>query len=71
VAEYEHPTLGLVRGPATPLRLDEERPAPVRGPRLGEHTHEVLGELCGYSKSHLGRLEAAGVFGATSEKEER
>ena len=71
VVEYEHPTLGAVRGPATPFRLDGEMPTPVRGPTLGEHTHDVLRELCGYSEDHLERLAAAGVFGSTSEKEEQ
>ena len=71
VAEYEHPTLGTVRGPAAPFRLDGERPAAVRGPMLGEHTSDVLREVCGYSEGHLARLAAAGVFGAPREKEDQ
>ncbi|MEO5633356.1 CoA transferase [Gaiella sp.] len=71
LAEYEHPTLGAVRGPSSPFRFDGEVPLQARGPTLGEHTHEVLRELCGYDESRLGHLAAAGVFGDTSKKEEQ
>ncbi len=66
ITEYDHPTLGLVRGPASPFRLPGAPPAPTRGPFLGEHTHGVLGELCGYSEERLRRLAASGVFGPPS-----
>jgi crotonobetainyl-CoA:carnitine CoA-transferase CaiB-like acyl-CoA transferase len=38
VVEYEHPTLGLVRQIATPLRLSGAAPPVVRAPFRGEHT---------------------------------
>ena len=69
VVEYEHPTLGVVRGPASPFRLDGEPPPAIRGPMLGEHTHEVLRELCGYDEERLALLSTAGVFGAEEEDE--
>jgi len=67
VVEHEHPTLGRVRSIRTPLRLaqgDErlER-SPERGPFRGEHTEDVLAELCGYTTEHLGELAERGVFG--------
>ena len=67
VVEHEHPTLGRVRSIRTPLRLaqgDErlER-SPERGPFRGEHTEDVLAELCGYTTEHLGDLAERGVFG--------
>jgi crotonobetainyl-CoA:carnitine CoA-transferase CaiB-like acyl-CoA transferase len=57
-----------VRSIRTPLRLSEgdqslERPA-ERGPRRGEHTEQVLAELCGYSSERVQELAAAGVFGS-------
>jgi crotonobetainyl-CoA:carnitine CoA-transferase CaiB-like acyl-CoA transferase len=70
IAEYEHPMLGVVRGPASPFRLSGGAPAPTRGPMLGEHTHDVLRDLCGYDEERLSQLTAAGVFGARSEKGE-
>jgi crotonobetainyl-CoA:carnitine CoA-transferase CaiB-like acyl-CoA transferase len=64
VVAYEHPVLGEVRGPASPFRLDGVTPSPARGPMLGEHTHEVLRDLCGYDEAQLRHLARAGVFGA-------
>ena len=63
VVAYEHPTLGVVRGPASPFRLSSGTAAPVRGPLLGEHTHDVLRDLCGYGEERLPELADAGVFG--------
>jgi crotonobetainyl-CoA:carnitine CoA-transferase CaiB-like acyl-CoA transferase len=67
ILEHEHPVLGTVRTIRTPLRLDEggealERPA-ARGPFRGEHTEQVLAELCGYSPERIAELATAGVFG--------
>jgi crotonobetainyl-CoA:carnitine CoA-transferase CaiB-like acyl-CoA transferase len=63
VVEHEHPILGAVRTVRTPLRLsDGERPA-GRAPFRGEHTEQVLVELCGYSRERVRELAIAGVFG--------
>jgi len=63
VVEIEHPRLGTVREVASPLRVgDEERPI-RRGPFRGEHTREVLEELCGYSRERIDELATAGAFG--------
>jgi crotonobetainyl-CoA:carnitine CoA-transferase CaiB-like acyl-CoA transferase len=62
--------LGVVRGPASPLRLNGAAPAPVRGPMLGEHTYEVLRDLCAYDEGRLRRLSEAGVFGADNRRED-
>jgi crotonobetainyl-CoA:carnitine CoA-transferase CaiB-like acyl-CoA transferase len=70
IAEYEHPVLGVVRGPASPLRFSGV-PVATRGPRLGEHTHQALRELCGYEEEQLHRLAEAGVFGTTNAEEAR
>jgi crotonobetainyl-CoA:carnitine CoA-transferase CaiB-like acyl-CoA transferase len=70
VIEYQHPSLGVVRGPASPFRMSGDGPTPTRGPRLGEHTYDVLSEFCGYGEERLRELTAAGVFGTASEKED-
>ncbi len=67
VVEHEHPMLGRVRSIRTPLRLSEgaerlER-EPVRGPFRGEHTEQVLVELCGYAPGRVRELADRGVFG--------
>jgi crotonobetainyl-CoA:carnitine CoA-transferase CaiB-like acyl-CoA transferase len=63
VVEHEHPRLGTVRTIATPLRVGEEEKPVRRAPLRGEHTAEVLVEVCGYSPEQLARLHEVGVFG--------
>lgn len=46
---------------ASPVRIDAERPAPTRpGPRLGEHTIDVLTEL-GFAEPQISSLMKAGA----------
>ncbi len=55
-----HPTAGTFRLVAPPVRTDE--PPPSRpGPRLGEHTDELLKQL-GYSDARIGDLRSAEVI---------
>jgi crotonobetainyl-CoA:carnitine CoA-transferase CaiB-like acyl-CoA transferase len=63
VVEVEHPRLGTVRQVASPLRLSGEPRPLARAPFRGEHTEEVLVELCGYSPEQVRELAEAGVFG--------
>ena len=67
VVEHEHPHLGTVRSIRTPLRLAHQGASlervPERGPLRGEHTEEVLVDLCGYRPEQVRRLAEAGVFG--------
>jgi crotonobetainyl-CoA:carnitine CoA-transferase CaiB-like acyl-CoA transferase len=62
LVETDHPRLGAVRQVASPLRLGDPQPL-ARGPYRGEHTEEVLTEICGYSQERLDELAAARVFG--------
>jgi crotonobetainyl-CoA:carnitine CoA-transferase CaiB-like acyl-CoA transferase len=65
VVGYEHPVLGDVRTVASPLRLSDS-PQPVeRAPLLGEHTAEILADVCGYPAERVAELAAVGVFGDT------
>jgi crotonobetainyl-CoA:carnitine CoA-transferase CaiB-like acyl-CoA transferase len=63
VAEYEHPQLGTVRQVASPLRLGGPESPRQRGPFRGEHTAEVLAEVCGYDEARIDALASSGVFG--------
>ncbi len=63
IVELDHPVLGAVREVASPLRLDGYDPPVSRGPLRGEHTADVLRELCGYSDDEIGRLARDRVFG--------
>jgi crotonobetainyl-CoA:carnitine CoA-transferase CaiB-like acyl-CoA transferase len=61
LVEFEHPQLGTVRQAATPLRLSGEDAPVCRAPFRGEHTVEVLVELCGYDPARVDELAEAGV----------
>ncbi len=63
VVEYEHPALGRVRSIRSPLRLSGAERSASRAPFRGEHTEEVLVELCGYSRERVRALAAAGALG--------
>ncbi len=60
--DLEHPVLGTLRGLGSPLRLER---TPVRhrraGPRLGEHSAEVLREI-GCSDADVDRLASEGII---------
>lgn len=59
----DHPDLGPVVLPTTPLRLGDA-PAPVLrpSPRLGQHNDEVFGQMLGLSAQRLAELRAARVI---------
>jgi crotonobetainyl-CoA:carnitine CoA-transferase CaiB-like acyl-CoA transferase len=60
----DHPVLGEVRSVASPFRISGFAPDVARGPFLGEHTAEVLTELCGYTPEQVRALADNGVFGS-------
>ncbi len=61
IQTYEHPTLGAVRYPPSPVKYsDWERPNEP-APMLGEHTIEVLVERLGLEESKVRALAAEGV----------
>ncbi len=61
VKTYDHPTLGAIRYPPSPMKFSDwefpNRPAPM----LGEHTREVLSNRLGFSSEEIDRLTAGGV----------
>jgi crotonobetainyl-CoA:carnitine CoA-transferase CaiB-like acyl-CoA transferase len=71
VVAYEHPALGEVRMPATPLRFRGVEPPLERGPFLGEHTAELLTSLCGYSDERVAALAEQGVIWTGAEVQPR
>jgi crotonobetainyl-CoA:carnitine CoA-transferase CaiB-like acyl-CoA transferase len=63
ITEHEHPMLGRVRSIRSPIRLSGSEHPPTRGPFRGEHTEQVLVEVCGYSLARVRELAEVGVFG--------
>jgi crotonobetainyl-CoA:carnitine CoA-transferase CaiB-like acyl-CoA transferase len=63
--DLEHPVLGTLRGLGSPMRLGRTPVAHRRaGPRLGEHSREVLREL-GWSDADVDHLASAGIIART------
>jgi crotonobetainyl-CoA:carnitine CoA-transferase CaiB-like acyl-CoA transferase len=67
VAEYNHPTLGAIRTPASPLHVGNAPRAAGPGPFRGEHTSSVLADLCGYDTERIEALVRAGALGTPEE----
>jgi 2-methylfumaryl-CoA isomerase len=60
--EVDQPGIGRIRAPASPLRFGATAQLPpLRAPRLGEHTEEVLATVLGLGATEIGRLHDAGV----------
>ncbi|WP_233509853.1 CoA transferase [Actinomadura craniellae] len=65
-AEVEHPDLGPLTTPGSPLAFTgRERSDHLRAPLLGEHTDEILTGVLGLSPAEIGRLHDAGLVRAT------
>jgi crotonobetainyl-CoA:carnitine CoA-transferase CaiB-like acyl-CoA transferase len=62
IVDFDHPALGRIKLPGLPIMLSKT-PAKVRSkaPELGEHTEEVLIELCEYSWEEIAELSGQGV----------
>ena len=72
VVEYDHPSLGAVRTPRSPLRLSQiEAPPLQRSPYLGEDTESVLREVCGYDSARIDSLLERGVVHSYQRQEAR
>jgi CoA:oxalate CoA-transferase len=63
VVEIDDPIHGKVKVPGIPVRLSET-PGKVErlAPELGQHTEEVLMEICGYTWDDLAKLREEGVY---------
>jgi crotonobetainyl-CoA:carnitine CoA-transferase CaiB-like acyl-CoA transferase len=63
VLEVPHPDFGIVRQPASPVKVGDRARTHRRAPRPGEHRDEVLGKLLGYTRQEIDRLAQDGAFG--------
>ena len=63
VITTDHPTLGKVQQPASPVRVGDHTVTHRRAPHRGEHADEILRDLLGYDGSRCADLAAQGAFG--------
>ena len=63
ITEFHHPTLGPVKMVNLPVKLSQT-PGSLRlpAPELGQHTEEVLLEVCGYSWEDIARFREEEVI---------
>ncbi len=63
LVEVEHPRIGSLKVPDTPVKLSRTAGG-IKGPppALGQHTYEVLSTLLGLSAQELEELKAAGII---------
>jgi crotonobetainyl-CoA:carnitine CoA-transferase CaiB-like acyl-CoA transferase len=63
VAEVEHPELGILRLPASPIKMDRTPPTVRKAPpRVGEDNADVYGRILGMSAETIDRLRDDGVI---------
>ena len=61
LVEVEHPQRGSYVNVGSPLSLSDSPVDVRRSPLLGEHTDEVLADVCGYPRERVAELRDAGV----------
>jgi formyl-CoA transferase len=61
IVDIDYPTRGTYQTVGCPIKLSDSPAAVTRPPLLGEHTGELLDELCGVGAEELRRLKAAGA----------
>jgi formyl-CoA transferase len=60
--EMDHPTRGKCYNVGMPIKLSDSPAEHTRAPLLGEHTNEILKEVCGYDQAKIDAMKAAGAF---------
>ena len=61
IVTLDYPTRGPYQTVGCPVKLSDSPAALTRPPLLGEHTAQLLGELCGLDEGEVGRLRDDGV----------
>ena len=69
IRSYEHPTIGDVRYPPSPVKFSDWDSPNEPAPMLGEHTVEVLGGKLGLEESAVRSLASEGVVKVWPEQE--
>jgi crotonobetainyl-CoA:carnitine CoA-transferase CaiB-like acyl-CoA transferase len=62
ILELDHPEFGKVREVASPIKISDTAIDHVRGPKLGEHTEQILSEYLNLSEQEIAQLREDGVI---------
>jgi formyl-CoA transferase len=62
IVDIDYPTRGTYQTVGCPIKLSNSPAMVTRPPLLGEHTAEVLRDLCGLDADEIGRLRDDGVI---------
>jgi 2-methylfumaryl-CoA isomerase len=66
-ADVEHPGIGVLRTPSSPMLMPTSPPVPpAPAPLLGAHTDEVLAELLSLTGAEIGKLHDDGLVAGPS-----
>ena len=63
MVKVDHPERGAYLSVGCPIKLSDSEVEVVRSPLLGEHTHEILSEVLGYSGEALEKVIDSGAVG--------
>jgi len=66
--ELDHPTRGKYYNVGMPIKLSDSPVEMKRSPLLGEHTEEILKEVCGFDQNKIESMKAAGAFSSPPKK---
>jgi len=61
IVDVDYPTRGTYKTVGCPIKLSDSPAEIARPPLLGEHTEELLGEICGIGPEDVARMRRAGV----------
>lgn len=64
IVEVDHPERGKYLTVGLPIKMSDSPAEVVRSPLLGEHTHEVLRDVLGYSEDEIAEISGSGAIGA-------
>ena len=62
IVDLDYPTRGAFQTVGSPIKLSDSPVTVTRPPLLGEHSADVLSELCGVDADTISRLRKAGVI---------
>ncbi len=62
ILPLEHPDFPTLRVPGAPIKFSGEQVQHHRGPRMGEHTDEILSDYAGFTDKEIDGLRANGAI---------